>query len=117
MTPSRARLHVASSRTSKNFEEMTVWVLEVHTPATITLADYARATLAGVRPIVDTALSYAPEDLVELRLTDEKSIVLRGNLVFDLMEIQRDSVTKFDNQEWSNARRLWKTKNFAQKCR
>lgn len=72
----------------ENFQQVTIGVFEVESAAAVVAVDLARSPLAGVGPVLNSALANAAEDLIEVVLSDEKGIVLRGDLAVGLVEVE-----------------------------
>src|SRR5262249_7035020 len=58
--------------TGDDFHEVTVWIFEIATPASIVMVDFLLFRLCGVGPISQPAFAYSPEYLVELCFTDQE---------------------------------------------
>src|SRR5262245_52948182 len=99
-------MNVARSRTASglpataavgsrnDLEQVAARVLEVDAASTIVTVDLAGLGLSGIGPVGETLLFYAREDLVELRLAYEKSIVLGPDLSLLVHEIDIDAVCR-----------------------
>jgi hypothetical protein len=74
-----------------DFEQMSVWIFEVQTPAAVVVIDLTTPLLGGVGPVGEIALAAAVKDLVELVLADEEGVVLRGNLAIGGQEVEADA--------------------------
>src|SRR5215510_11117438 len=89
----------AAVRAGQKLEQVTVGVLEVHAATPVVVVDLAPSGLAGVGPVVEMSGAHAGEDVVELLLADEESVVLRGDVVVALVKIERDVVVDLDHEE------------------
>src|SRR5262245_48078404 len=73
--------------TGDDLHEVTVWIFEIDTPASIVMVDLLLFRLCGVGPISQPAFAYSPEYLVELCFTDQEGVVLRGDLFLSVNKI------------------------------
>jgi hypothetical protein len=73
--------------TGDDLHEVTVWIFEIDTPASIVMVDFLLFRLCGVGPISQPAFAYSPEYLVELCFTDQEGVVLRGDLFLSVNKI------------------------------
>ena len=82
------------------------------------MVDPAFPLLRRVGPIVEAALLNPPEDLVELLLAHQESVVLRFGLVVRVAEVERDVVRDFDGEEVRAERhRLRQTEDLGEEVR
>ena len=97
---------------------MAVGVLEIDAAAAVVAVDLAGLLLAGVGPVVELAFLQAGEDAVEVLFADQEGVVLPRDLAIDPVEVERDAVVEFDDQERPEARRLRPPENLGQEsCR
>jgi hypothetical protein len=94
---------------------MTVGIFEIHPAPAVIAIDRAGALLAGIGPVLLTALAQTGEDLVELVFRYQKSIVLCGNLAFGVVKIEGDAVGELDHKEGPNRVGFGRPKTSARK--
>src|SRR5262245_21088688 len=73
--------------TGDDLHEVTIWIFEIDTPASIVMVYLLLFRLCGVGPISQPAFAYSPEYLVELCFTDQEGVVLRGDLFLSINKI------------------------------
>src|SRR5262245_63081714 len=73
--------------TGDDLHEVTVWIFEIDTSASIVMVDLLPFRLCGVGPISQPAFAYSPEYLVELCFTDQEGVALRGDLFLSVNKI------------------------------
>src|SRR5262245_52952990 len=98
--PDRVAISPATAvRASQKLEQVAVGILEVHAAPAVIVVDLAAPGLAGVGPVVELSGADAAEDVVEVVLGDQEGVVLRGDVVVALVEIERDVVVDLDHEE------------------
>ena len=80
---------------------MPVGVVEIHAAPAIVVVDLACAFPRRVGPIVEPPLTNSGENFVELLLRKQDGIVLLRDAAFLFMEVERDFVAEFNDEEWS----------------
>ena len=81
----------AAVRAGDDLEEMPAGILPIHPAASVIGVELARPAFEGVGPVRQAAFSDPIEDLVELRLADQKGIVLRMGCTVVVGEVERTS--------------------------
>ena len=82
------RASLTTVRASDDLEQMAVRILEIHAAATEVMVDLAGSGSGGVGPVLERSGVDAAEHVVEIVLPNQEGVVLRGDLVGRLVEIQ-----------------------------
>ena len=82
---------------------MTVRTVEVKPAPAVVVIDLARTLLAGVGPVLEPTLPHAREDGIEVVFINQKRVVLKRDVSFDLIKVERRTVVEFDDQKGSEA--------------
>src|SRR5262245_18048117 len=88
MRPGR-RCTTAAVRTGDYLQKMAVWIVEVDSAPTIPGVDLPALVAAGVGPIREASSTNPLEDLVELALIHQESVVLQRDPVAGIDIIER----------------------------
>jgi hypothetical protein len=76
-----------------------VGVGKIDPASAVVVIDLARAGTPRVRPVLETVLTDATEDGIEIRLGNQESVVLWLDRSIGRHEIERHSVVEFDHLE------------------
>ena len=99
---------------------MTVRTVEVEPAAAVVVIDFAATPLAGVGPVLKPALSNAGEDRIEVVFVDQESVVLKRNVSFDLVKIERRPVVECHDRKGPKrvgaAKPRISARNVAERC-
>jgi hypothetical protein len=96
---------------------MTVGIFEIHATSAVSMIDRLRMFLSGIGPVLDSANTDSIENMVELILSDQKSVVLGGNRAFFLLEIEGNAVAERYDEKWAESLRLRQPQNMGEKTR
>jgi hypothetical protein len=96
---------------------MSVGIVEVDAAAAVVVIDLTRSALARVGPMVEAAFDDPAEDLVELVLSDQERVVLRGNRVIGLVVVEREAVVDVNDEEGTEASRSREAQDLGEKGR
>ena len=97
---------------------MAVGVLEVYAAAAVVPADLAGAFSVWIGPVLESSITDAGEDLVELFFADQEGVVLGGNLAVVIVEVDRNIVVERDDEHRPERRGIRQAEDFSEKgCR
>src|SRR5918997_1694496 len=85
--------------TGQDLQEVPVRVLEVDAPAAPSGVDLALPALVRVGPVRHAPRGDAPEDLVELGVTDQEGVVLRRDAALGVHEVEAHAVGRLHHLE------------------
>src|SRR5580698_8504005 len=107
----------ATIRTRDHFQIVAVRVGEIDPASAVVMVDLARAGTPRVRPELQTLLTDAAEDGIEIGLGNQESVVLRLDRSIGRREIERHSVVEFDHLERTEPHWRRQTEYLGQKTR
>src|SRR5882724_9832811 len=111
-------LPAAAVRPGKEFEKMAVRVFEIDAAAAVIPADFARAFPVWIGPVLEPSIADAAEDWVEVVFTDQKGVVLGGDLAVVVVEVDGNTVVERDDEHRSERRGAREAEDFSEKgCR
>ena len=97
---------------------MAVGVLEIDAAAAVVPADFAGVFPVGIGPVLETSITDAGEDLVELFFADQEGVVLGGNLAVVFVEVDGYVVVERDDEHRSEGSGAREAEDFSEKgCR
>src|SRR6202051_3307865 len=82
-----------------HFQIVAVGVGKIDPASAVVMIDLARAATPRVGPVLETLLTNAAEDGIEISLGNQESVVLWLNGLIGSCEIERHSVVEFDHLE------------------
>ena len=94
----------AAVRAGDDLQEMSAGILPVHPAASVAGVVFARPAFERVGPVRQAPFSDPTEDLVELRLADQKGIVLRIGCTVVVGEVERDLICRLDDHKRTKGR-------------
>src|SRR4029078_10268240 len=104
-------------RPGNDLEQMAVRIFEVETAAAVVAVDLAGLALSGVGPVIEAARTDAPEHFVEFAFADQERVMLRGDLVIGVVEIERNVIPELDHKERPELRWFRQAEHFSKKGR
>jgi hypothetical protein len=81
---------------------MAVGIVEIDAAAVVPVIDLAGFGTRGARPVRQSPLLDAREDLIELRLAHQERVMLRGDVAVDVDEIQCQVIADAHQGEWAH---------------
>jgi len=97
---------------------MAVRVFEIDAAAAVIPADFARAFPVWIGPVLEPSIADAAEDWVEVVFTDQKGVVLGGDLAVVVVEVDGNTVVERDDEHRSERRGARQAEDFSEKgCR
>ena len=96
---------------------MAVGVFEIDAAATVVPADLAGAFSVWIGAVLESLITDAGEDLVELFFADQEGVVLGGNLAVVFVEVDGHVVVERDDEHRSEGSGAWQAEDFREKSR
>src|SRR5262245_28332755 len=84
-----------------DFEEVTVWILEIDSAPTVVVIDFTFYFLRGIGPVGQLPIAHPADDCIELGLADQEGIVLWRNLATRVHVVEIGVIPGRHHMKWS----------------